>query len=80
MLTHSSRAIIKPSNYSVDEYAKYVAYVSERSIRLMDESKSTQSIWIFDLEGWSVFKHGGYKPTMMTKALIETAQDQYPER
>lgn len=46
----------------------------------MDESKSTQSIWVFDLEGWSLFKHGGYKPTMMVKALIETSQDHYPER
>ncbi len=47
---------------------------------MMDESKSTQSIWVFDLEGWSLFKHGGYKATMMIKMLIEIAQDQYPER
>ena len=64
----------------MEEYAKYVAYACERSIRLLDESKSTQSIWVFDLEGWSLFKHGGYKPTMMVKALIETSQDHYPER
>ena len=45
----------------------------------MDQSKSTQSIWFADLEGWSLFKHGGYKGTMMTKALIETLQNHYPE-
>jgi hypothetical protein len=63
----------------VEEYRRYIAYAFERSIRLMDQSKSTQSIWIADLEGWSLFKHGGYKGTMMTKALIETLQNHYPE-
>mmetsp|Transcript_11742 Transcript_11742/g.19145 ORF Transcript_11742/g.19145 Transcript_11742/m.19145 type:complete len:298 (-) Transcript_11742:77-970(-) len=76
----SQSVFSQPSKYSLEEFNKYVVYICEESIRLMDGKGSSQHIWIFDLKGWTLMKDGGMKATKMTQALIGIAQDHYPER
>lgn len=78
MLSDASR--FEPGIWSHKEFEDYIIFNSERSIRLMDQNQSTQHIFVFDLAGWSLTKHGGLKATKMTKAMIDIAQTHYPER
>jgi len=76
----SQTKYFNPSDASIEEFEKYIVYTMENSVRHMDSKKSTQHIFVFDLSGWQLTKHGGPKPTKVTRALVGLNQSHYPER
>lgn len=61
-----------PSQYSVDEYERYICYFLEHCCR-----SGERFVVLFDLEGWKL-SHGFHMRKVAR--LLSTLQDHYPER
>jgi len=61
-----------PSQYSVDEYERYICYFLEHCCRAGE-----RFVVLFDLEGWKL-SHGFHMRKVAR--LLSTLQDHYPER
>ena len=65
-----------PSQYSLEEYVRYIAFFAERATHLYPPGVS-QSVYVFDLRGWKL-SHAAYFSYI--RQLVELNQTHNPER
>lgn len=70
-----STALWQPHLYSVEEYAKYVAYFCEGMVKVGGEG--ARFVILFDMAGWK-FSHA--LQLKKVAKLVDTVQNHYPER